>query len=146
MSQYSDLLTAAQSVTMALPGFAGLGSAIRSRPFCSTEHGDTLPFVCFSPGLESVGDENFDRGVRMWYPILVTIFREKGPAYEDAAAIVWKLDRREEVRSALWEPRVLADSQIDCTYDPRPPWDFSALDKVFDVSTQLFTFANDEER
>lgn len=144
-SELNTILTGTLSVLNGLTGLSGYDSGIRDRPFCSVEHGDTLPFVCVSAGKEREL-ELYRGGALVEYPVYVALFYERGPAVEDAAARQAKFERRAEVRHALWQPQAVKATQIDADYDPDPPWDLAGLDALFDVSLQLFRFTNDETR
>lgn len=142
-SQYWQILKAAQAAVMILPEFVGVSSAIRLRPFCSTEHGDRLPFACFSGSAERVGQlYRADRAL-IDYPVYLTVFTAKGPDLEGEEAMRLKLQRREAARHALWRPR-LHPTQGLARYEPDPPWDFGGLDRAFDISVQMWVYSNDE--
>ncbi|MCA1684662.1 MAG: hypothetical protein LC745_01500 [Planctomycetia bacterium] len=147
MSQYYSILVAAKNALAALPGFVGATFSIRKRPFCSTDHGDVLPFVCLSYDAEAVGDV-YTTGVWIDYPVWVTLFQAKGAECGEITSEQYQLDRREDVRVTLYKGSLATDPPVmDCTrYDPDPAWNTAGLDQAFDVSQQKFTFRNVEAR
>lgn len=146
-SSYDTVKTNALAAVLAQPNFAGVATgAVRARLFCSTGHGDVLPFVCVAGGKEREREAYFGGRVWMEYPVFVGIFTEKGPAVQDAAALALIDSRREEARDALWQVGVVHASQVDADYDPEPAYDLGGLDQLFAISLQRFDFIVDEAR
>lgn len=148
MSQYYSILDAAKTTLAALPGFAGYSFDIRRLPFCSTDHGDVLPFACLSFTRERLAGMTF-KDSWLDYPCYLTIFQAKGKTKDDASVVQAVLDRREEARLALFKGNPLAavPTCFDCTeYDPDPAFAIQGFDISFDVSQQLFLFRNAEAR
>jgi len=145
MSVAYQLLSGARTVVLELPLFSGFTtaqSAIRERPFASTEHGDVFPFLCFSIQREVAGKiiRATESKVGMAYPIMVAYYHKRGADLGDQAVIGAVLDAREAIRHALWQPHVYGvPDQVDIDYDPDPPFDLTALDASLVVSLQLFT-------
>lgn len=151
MATYWDALTGVLAKVLATPTFASYSAsqyAIRSRPFCSMEHGDVLPFLCVSGEWESLHGEwdQFDGAAGLNYPVMVSWFLSRGGEVQDATRMQLVYQGREEIRTALWQPKILSNLQVDATYDPNPAFDRAALEKQFQLSLQRFVFTYVEER
>ncbi len=145
------ILTAVETVVAAIDAFAMATPAVvvarRKRPFFSKDHGDVLPFVCVCPLKEVDMGWDTEKLVRWGYPVVVAILQQQGATLASATELDWQLDRRANVRDALIADGALGLSQVECFgYDPEPIFDLGGLDRILDVSLQMFTFTTDETR
>lgn len=141
------ILTSVQSTIQGIAGFSGITVAIREKPFCSTDHGDTLPLVVISPGKESVNGYHMPNGVWIDWPILVSIFQEKSGSVEDATAMQWRVTRRWELFQALAVSTLSGlTNLLGFDYNASPLVDGVVLAGHIKVSHQEFTYRSNELR
>lgn len=156
MSTYYDLLAQAKAKLEALGTFGGAEVKVRPEVAYMKGAGDTLPLVVVAPRRdtwERVADLYFDGanshqgGARLDYAVVVAVIIENR---FDQEQLRWQLDRREDVRRALWDARAMfpaVTTVTDVDYEPAPRGvDLSALPPPLDVSLQQFTYRSDEAR
>lgn len=149
MSVYSDILSAVKTKVEGSGVFAStpIPVSIRKRAFFSASHGDTPPAVMIAPGEERIHSLYMPDGVWVDYPVHVLLVSAEGGALGNATELQYQLDRRQELRALLWKSSLSGVSAVfDCDYDPHPAFDLGGLDKLYDVSVQLFTFRAKETR
>jgi hypothetical protein len=144
MATHLDILNAVQSVLQTVSANASI--LVRKFPFWIAEY-DTFPMVCISPEAEIINAETFENTVWIDYPVVVMHVATRGSDPENQNQILDQLRFREQARLSLWRPSLAGVSSVfDCSYEPNPPFDLTALENSFDVSLQLFTFRTSEAR
>jgi hypothetical protein len=147
MSQHWDILSGIKTTLAALPAFAAIPIRIRKRLFFSSDHGDAYPLVCLAPETEQIANETTPNVAWIDYPVLVALFQQVGATLQKESELQWQIDRRDEVRLALWKkgaPGVAA--VFDANYEPAPIFDLAGLEKLHDVSVQRFTYRHSGAR
>lgn len=156
MATYFSVLMAAKAAIEAIDGLAGAKVVVRPEVAFLKDAGDEAPIVILAPRRdrwEQVADLFFDGanshqgGVRLDMAVVVALVIENR---FDLQQLEWQLNRREDVRRALWDARAVSgavSTVTDCAYDPSPRGvDLSALAPPLDASLQQFTFRSDEAR
>lgn len=138
---------AVRDVVAGVSAFSSATVKAQKRPFFSSDHGHTLPFVSVCPLKERVDREDMGNIVHMKYPVLVAILHKLGSALENETELQWQLDARQAVSDALWKTTLSGASTVyDSDYEPAPAFDLAGMDRMFDVSLQLFTFTSAQPR
>lgn len=141
-----SILSSAKTVVAGLSGLSSAMVKSQKRPFFSVEHGHTLPFVSVCPAQERVIRLAQGNVLHVSYQVVVAMLQTRGATLENETELQWQMDRREEIMNALWKTSLSGTAVIDCSYDPAPTFDLGGLDKLFDVSVQLFDFTSNQPR
>jgi len=148
VATYWDVLDAVRTVVQGLSALDGVPVVIRKWPGFLALQGSVREVV-IAPRrdlAEVMAELQFSGNAWIDYEVFVILVTE---ARYDEETLQWRLNRRLELRQALYETDAVASevpAQFDVDYDPSPSIDTSSLPETLDWTAQKYTYRTSEAR